>query len=191
MGSFASASRTIVIRASRDTLSLVAAAATLTFALAYVVHSKHDAQLPVAAPAALQQPGQPLQTQLQQAQQKPQQDWAGHLAELVPPTDTMPSEPMSSASLVVPKSQLALPALPGKPAAKTTRPCLDQPCAAKAPLPPLRRQPADVRKADAPPAPRKNLLGMLNPLTHLPDVSVIGRPFVYAGGAVTGWFKRF
>ncbi len=190
MASFASASKTIVIRTSRDTLGLVVAATAMTFAMAYAVHSKHDAQ--ISAQAAAQAPAQ--QSALVAQDASPQEVWAGHLAELTPAAAPTPAEPMTSASLTVPKAQLALPMVP-----KTLpkpRPCLEpQPCAVKtlaaaSSLVLTHHQIASA--ADRAQAARANhsLVGMLNPLNHVPDMSAVGRPFTYAGGAVAGWFKR-
>ena len=166
----------VVIRTSRETLGLVVAATAMTFALSYAVHSKHDAPAPVAAPAT-------------QEAALPRQDWAGHLAEVSPAVAPAPSEPMTSASLTVPKAQLALPAVP-KLVAKP-RPCPESPCAVKA-APSAAAGKRQVAAAGEQPRhePKKSLIGMLNPLNHLPDMSAVGRPFTYAGGAVTGWFKR-
>ena len=186
MASFASASKTIVIRTSRDTLGLVVAATAMTFAMAYAVHSKHEAE------AAAQAPAQPITLVAQDA--SPQEVWAGHLAELTPAAAPTPSEPMTSASLTVPKAQLALPMVP-----KTLpkpRPCIEpQPCALKtlaAASSPALTHHQVATPAEKAPAARANhsLVGMLNPLNHLPDMSTVGRPFTYAGGAVAGWFKR-
>ena len=186
MASFAGASRKIVIRTSRDTLGLLAAATAMTFALSYAVHSKHDPL--VAAPAPVAQDA------------SPRQDWAGGLAELTPAVAPTPAEPMTSASLTVPKSQLALPTVP-KPVAKP-RPCLDPQCAAKAASASASSASASSAMAssatphhlaatqDRHQHDSKGMIGMLNPLNHLPDMSVVARPFTYAGGAVTGWFKR-
>lgn len=167
-----------MIKARRETIGLVAAASAMTFALAYAVHSK-QAQVPSAPTARLQQ-----------------QDWMGHLAEVAPRTETAPPEPMSSAALVVPKSQLALPSTPTRPPAKP-RPCEDRPCAAKAnaQATAARRQIAAAESASTGKSERdresgKSLLGTLNPLNHLPDMSMIGRPFAYAGNTVSGWFRR-
>ena len=99
MASFAGGSKSIVIRTSRETLGLVAAATAMTFAISYAVHSKHDAQ--VAAQAS-------IQVALVAEDATPQEDWAGHLAEVTPAAAPTPTEPMTSASLTVPKAQLAL-----------------------------------------------------------------------------------
>ena len=174
---FAKASRTVVIRASRETIGLVAAASAMTFALAYAVHSKQQPQ-GFGAPAPV-------------AQQ--QQDWTGHLADLTPTsTEAAPAEPMSSAALVVPKSQLALPSMSVRPLARP-RVCGDGPCPAKPGAAAARR----MADADAPGKgshageSKNTLLSRLNPLNHLPDVSVIARPFAYAGNTLSGWIKRF
>ena len=186
MASIASVSKTIVIRTSRETLWLVAAATAVTFAMAYAVHSKHDAQVaaPAAAPAALI---------AQDA--TPQEDWAGHLAEVTPAGTPTPAEPMTSASLTVPKAQLALPMSMVPRVAARPRPCFEpQPCALKtlsasSTQAPPHRQAAGEEKAPAT-RPHRSLVGMLNPLNHLPDMSTVSRPFTYAGGAVSNWFKR-
>ena len=183
MSNIVSASKTVVIRTRRDTLGLVVAASALTFALAFSVHTKRD-RLPLP-------PAQETQLQLAPPTAPEQQDWAGHLAELKSEVPTAPSEPLSSAALVVPKSQLALPPAPR--AARSTRACADGPCStiARTPTAPTRRpMVAADAKGDQPTKPKKSLLGMLNPLNHLPDVSVVSRPFTYAGGTVAGWFKR-
>ncbi len=186
MASFAGASKTIVIRTSRETLGLVVAATAVTFALATAVHSKHEAD--ISAPAPLQQ------VELAAPEASPQEDWAGHLADVTPAAAPAPAEPMTSASLTVPKAQLALPMVP-----KTLpkqRPCVEpQSCALKALAAASSSQAAGHRQAMAAEraqAAREHhsLIGMLNPLNHLPDMATVSRPFTYAGGAVTGWFKR-
>ncbi|MCX8254425.1 MAG: hypothetical protein OTI36_10630, partial [Beijerinckiaceae bacterium] len=121
MASFAGGSKSIVIRTSRETLGLVAAATAMTFAMSYAVHSKHDAQ--VAAQAS-------SQVALVAEDATPQEDWAGHLAEVTPAAAPTPAEPMTSASLTVPKAQLALPSAMGPKVTPKPRPCVEpQPCA--------------------------------------------------------------
>ena len=177
MANLAGTPKKVVIRTSRDTLGLVVAASAMTFALSYAVHSKHDAPSPVSAP------------QVQEATTQPQEDWAGHLADLSAAPAPAPIEPMTSASLTVPKSQLALPTAP-KLVAKPPRPCAEAPCAVKT----AAVAAAKHQVATAGDSPRReqqrSLIGMLNPLNHLPDMSAVGRPFTYAGGTVAGWFKR-
>ena len=185
MASFTGASKPIVIRTSRETLGLVVAASAVACALAGAVHSKHDTQTAAAAPV------QQVASVAQDA--SPQEVWAGHLAELTPAAAPTPAEPMTSASLTVPKAQLALPLpmVPKSPA--KPRPCVEpQPCALKAlaasPQAAARRQAIAAEKAQA--REHRSLIGMLNPLNHLPDMATVSRPFTYAGGAVSGWFKR-
>ena len=184
MANLAGTPKKVVIRTSRDTLGLVVAATAMTFALSYVVHSKHDAAVLASASA----PGPAATLQSQDASAQPKQDWAGHLADLSAAPAPATGEPMTSASLTVPKSQLALPAVP-KPVIKP-RPCPEAPCVAK----PASAAAAKRQVASAGELPKheqnNSLIGLLNPLNHLPDMSAVGRPFTYAGGAVTGWFKR-
>lgn len=171
----ASAPRHVVIRTSRETLALVAAAAAMTFALSFAIHARHERTAALAAPAPVAQEAQ-----------APQQDWAGHLAEL-PPAAATPAEHLSSAALVVPKSALTLPQPPARP--KVARQCADAAClAGKASAGAPKRQFAAAEpKADES---SNGFLHQLNPLNHLPDMSAVGRPFSTAGGAVAGWFKR-
>lgn len=180
MAIFANASRTIVIRAHRETVGLIVAASALTFALASAIHSRQP-PAPSAPTAVQRQP----------------QDWTGHLADVAPRTETVPAEPLSSAALVVPKSQLALPTTPASPLVRS-RNCVDTSCATKANgrVPLARRQiaaavSAATEKSDRAPTEKKSALAALNPLNHLPDMSAIGRPFTYAGGTISGWIKRF
>jgi hypothetical protein len=179
MAMFANVSRTVVIKAKRETVLLLVAASSLTFALAYAIHSKPEADLhPV-----------------EQVQQKPApQIWAGQLASLAP--DHVPSpaaEPMSSASLVVPKSQLSLPVVAVVRPPARVRACDDASCAAKTPLPvrPVRAQAAATQSAAVARTPGKQgLMATLNPLNHLPDATTLKRPFSYASDTVSGWFHR-
>ena len=98
--------RPIVLKASRDTLVLLAAASAVTLAIGSSVRS-HS--------AAPQDP---------HAQQVVAGEWAGQLAELSPDQTTAPTpvEPLTSDALTVPKAAMALPlaprpALPAKPRA--------------------------------------------------------------------------
>ena len=158
---FAPTSKTYVVKTNRETIGLVTVACAMTFALAYAVHSRPVPSVPPV-----------------------NQEWTGQLADLAVPT-TIVKEPLRSADLVVPQSQLALPAMPAKPVVK--RGC-DEPCP-KTPLPPRR----DAVKAIAPihVAAQKDtgFLTTLNPLNHVPDA--VTRPFSYAGDVVAGWIKRF
>jgi hypothetical protein len=138
---FARASKSVVIRANRETIGLVAAACAVAFALADAVHSR-------PAPTA--------------SGQQHQQDWTGDLAELEAP-ETKSQEPLRSADLVVPQADLALPTMPAKPVAR--KGC-DEPCV-KAPLPPRRAAATATRVAAKKDA---GFLDNLNPLNHVPDM---------------------
>lgn len=176
--------RPVIIRARRDTVALVALATMSTFALAHVIHS-HRIAMPNESP----------------------QGWTGHLAGLVAP-DTSPrvSEPLTSASLVVP--ELALPQAPVRALVKLRgcagASCLSRPSTkiADAPLPPRKllvekastdipRKVAALEPRTIPRPDKGSLMSRLNPLGKLPDASTIKRPFAFASDAVSGWFKRF
>ena len=176
----ANVSRTVVLKAKRETVLLVCAATSLTFALAYAIHSKPEADPHPATEQVLQKPVG--------------QVWAGQLASLAP-DGVAPSaaEPMSSASLVVPKSQLSLPSVVVVRSPVRPRTCEETPCATKAPLPvrPLRNQAAAAQPTDpVRQANRPGLMATLNPLNHLPDATTLRRPFSYASDTVSGWFHR-
>lgn len=162
------------MRASRETIVLIAVAGAMTFVLARHAGTvapsaaeSRTAQAPSAAPA------------------EPRKVWTGELAQVTPATVATPVEPMSSASLVVPKSALALPATPRKAATKV----------AVTPAPPVRVQVASntlVVASRATEAPRdSSLLHALNPMNHLPDLSTIRRPFASAGETISGWMRHF
>lgn len=168
-------SRKVVLRTSRETLLLVAGACGLTFAIAYAVHSR------------------PLQT-IAAPQPTEQQAWAGQLADIGTSTPAKRvTEPLTSASLTVPKSQLALPAA-AKVSVVKPRSCENgSSCAPKATAASLAStRPAAAGTAILPPN-RKieetGVMARLNPLNHVPDV--VRKPFVVAGEAVSGWLKRF
>lgn len=172
MADFANAPSRIVIRTSRETIVLCVAACAMTFALGYAVHSKHG---PGETPRAVTQ------------------DWTGHLAD-VAPVVAASSERITSASLVLPKEQLALPKIDMRPLANL-RFCDGESCRAKplAPLPPARqdagpREPVKVAYHEEQES-RPGLLSRLNPLNQVP--AVIRKPFAYAGDTVSGWIKRF
>ena len=181
----ANASRRVVIRANRETIALVLGACALTFVIAYELRGRAT---------------EPSSTTIVAAA-PPQQDWTGNLAD-VPQnaTTTAPAaEPLSSDSLTVPKSQLALPPTPAK---AKVRPCDlgPVPCATgtatakiAAPVPPVRKQAATAPTmvAQAKAENDHGLMSTLNPLNHMPEMSTIKRPFIYAGDTVSGWFKRF
>lgn len=166
--------RPIVLKASRDTLVLLAGATALTLAIGYSVHSR-----PTPDPAVTT------------VEQTAAGEWAGQLAGLPPAAKPNPSEPLSSAALTVPKAAMALPAPPraAPPAAATAvkpRLCDGTACPpaklAAAPAAAVRRPaPAPVREA--------SLMERLNPLNHLPDM--VKRPFASAGDTIAGWAKRF
>lgn len=168
--------RRVVIRANRDTLALLGGACALTFVIAYGVHRRSAVSPPEMESAA------------------EHQGWTGHLAEIEPmaTADAKP-EPLSSESLTVPKAQLALPVSPVKPKG---RPCESSvPCLSRSSTPvvlPVRRQVPATRASHTASQQNDNgLLHALNPLNHMPDMSVVKRPFTYAGDVVAGWIKRF
>ena len=164
--------RTIVLKARRDTVVLVVAATAATFALASAIHSRPDARDNVALP---------------------QQQWAGELAGLASvEVDPVHAEPITSASLVVPTSDFALPPMPVRALVKL-RGCDGGLCAPRtnAPTPVRRPIAAAFRRVPAPHHVRPTLISRLNPLNHLPDMSTLGRPFAVASDTVSGWFKRF
>ncbi len=154
------------MKANRETIVLIAVACAMTFAL-----SRHAGTPEVAAekPAAAV---------------VPDQVWTGRLAEVAPAASVPPREPMSSASLVVPKSALALPATPRKTPVKVA-----------VPVPPTRTQMAGNTQAASVEPDRSShedgLLHSINPMNHLPDMSSVGRPLAYAGETVAGWFRHF
>ena len=175
------ARRTVVIKASRDTLLLVASAVSATLAISYAVHNR-PAPMAVAGPVPVQR------------------EWAGTLADVASqPPSAQPPETLTSASLVVPSAALSLPKDPSRPASLKARAC-DPACLAKTgtplPVPPARQKPAVVETVSVqtpPPAPTPtkdsgSLVGRLNPFNHLPDS--VRHPFDYAGSTVTGWIKR-
>ncbi len=169
--------RPIVLKASRDTLVLLAAAGAMTLALAYSVHNRPVAEGPSTTQASAG-------------------EWAGQLAELPPTQAAAPAqtEPLSSDALTVPKAAMALPiapraALPAKP-----RTCDSAPC----PLPAKTTAAAGTpmalpRRATNPSAPARlreaSLVDKLNPLNHLP--AAVTRPFASASDTIVGWVKRF
>ena len=172
------ARRTVVIKASRDTLLLIACAVSATLAISYAVHTR-PASVSVAEVAP------------------PQQEWAGTLADVTTQSKSVqPAETMTSASLVVPPAALSLPKEPSRAAPQKPRACDPAPCVVKPgaqlPLPPVRQKPAAVETAAVQtPVPAKDeasLVGRLNPLNHLPDA--VRHPFDYAGNTVSGWMKR-
>ena len=175
------ARRTVVIKASRDTLLLVACAVSATLALSYAVHTR-PAAITVAEVAT------------------PQQVWVGALSDVTTQTKPVqPTETLTSASLVVPPAALSLPKEPSRTMPQKPRACDLAPCSTKAtaslPLPPVRQKPASIESVSVQttpaPTPAKDdgsLAGRLNPFNHLPDA--VRHPFDYAGSAVSGWIKR-
>ena len=171
------ARRTVVIKASRDTLLLVACAVAATLALSYAVHTR-PAPVPVAEVAPVKQ------------------QWTGSLADVTSPRTSVPSETMTSASLVVPTSALSLPKEPPRTAPQKTKACDSTLCVAASvvqpPLPLARQRLVVVDNVGVQPAmpvrDKDGFGGRLNPLNHLPDA--VRHPFDYAGSTVTGWIKR-
>jgi hypothetical protein len=197
-------SGTIVVRARRDTLALVAIAVALTIALSSAIHSRSANKLALG----------------------PDDGWTGKLADVAQPAPSAP--PFTSASLVVSTADLALPhvavrplmrlpACPGRACLKAASPPIVHRTAA-APLPPARQAsatempvapaPAKIRDASlVPPAPippapisaptaaahptSPTVMSRLNFLNHLPSVSALRHPVSMASDTVTGWFKRF
>jgi hypothetical protein len=191
--------RLFVVRARRDTLVLVATATLVTFALASAIHSRPPvaSALPSAAAPASVVPVH--------------QSWAGDLDDRAvdAAAPAAARAPLTSASLVVPASDLALPKV-------SVRPLVRLNGCAGAPCPPLRNQatlrrpgramvvaraPFDERsfrsdpflegRAAPPRRQRHDLIARLNPFNHLPDVRHFARPFTYAGDAVGSWFRSF
>lgn len=168
--------RPVVLKASRDTLMLLAAAGAATLALAYSVHNRPAPDAP----------------QGQTTEQAAAGEWAGQLAELSPTQAVAPepAEPLSSAALTVPSAAMALPA-PPKTAAKT-RSCEGAACAIAKPAAvpmPARRAQASAAPASPKPVREASLLARLNPLNRLPDM--VKRPFASAGNTIAGWVSRF
>ena len=168
--------RPIVLKASRDTLVLLAAAGAMTLAIAYSVHNHPAAEGPNMA-------------------QVTGGEWAGQLAELSPNAVAAPapSEPLSSDALTLPKAAMALPTPPKAVTSTKSRTCDGVSCpatsktiAANAAVAPPRRI-----AAAAPPAPLReaSLVEKLNPLNHLP--AAVTRPFASASDTIVGWVKRF
>lgn len=174
----APSTKTFVLKARRETVTLVAAATAATFALSYAIHSHRPAS---------------------RSDTPPIQAWTGELAD-VKATEFVPADtaPITSASLVVPKSQFALPDSRVR-ALVRLHGCDGSLCTSRtaaAPSPP--RRPAvsgiEVTAQTIRPVSRRekpSLIARLNPLNHLPDASTLKRPFAVAGDTVTGWFKRF
>ena len=184
--------RPIVLKTSRDTLVLLAAASAMALAIGYSVHNHTVSDDP-----------QPIE-------QTVAGEWAGQLAALAPTETAAPAPaPLSSDALTLPKAAMALPVSP-RPTANAVKPrlCDGVPCppAAKASTtaaavpgglptaaapgqthrPAVATRPHSVREA--------GLMERLNPLNHLPDVrlpDVVRRPFASAGETIVGWVKRF
>ncbi len=178
--------RAVSANRRREVMALAVAAVAMVAALAY---ARDNASTGTAAkPAAIADQG-----------------WTGQLAS-VAPAWIAPTEPLSSAALVVPKSKMALPPPPPKPVLHVKAVCdsADTTCVTRASLAPAdasgakRRAPSDGVARDAAAAKAKSttradggFLGNLNPLAHLPDMASLGRPFASAGRAVAGWMKWF
>lgn len=166
----ASGPRRIVLRANRETLVLVAAACGATFTLSYAIHIRPSETAAVESVA-------------------PQREWAGHLAEILPDQSQRTStEPMTSASLVVPKSALAWPTVQARSRFRTCEGGATCNGKVTAPVPHARPSRVEVATEDTS---ERSLVGRLNPLNHLPNMSALSRPFAYAGNAISGWIDRF
>ena len=177
---------TVLLKAKRETLVLLASVAAMTFAVSYVVHKR-----PIAEQASV-----PVQHQV----------WAGQLSDVSTDTAVVKqAEPMTSASLVVPTSAVALPAPQTPPRAipaptvKPAKPCEGAACTIKAGGP--SKQVATLAPVNGPTpnqtlgattkANRKeslSLLTKLNPMNHLPDA--VRHPVDYANDTFSGWMKR-
>lgn len=159
--------RTIVLKMRRDTVVLLVAVTATTVALSSAIHSRPARQTAVS-----------------------QQHWTGQLADVAPAEAPRADvEHLTSASLVVPTSELALPQVPVR-ALVRLRGCDGQICAPRVPTPVRRPETASAHRAGPRHAP-PSLMSRLNPLNHLPDVTRISRPFAVAGDTVSGWFRRF
>ena len=169
--------RPFVLKASRDTLVLLAAATGLALAIGY---SAHNRPMPDIAKQA--------------TEQAVAGEWTGQLAALAPTdaTATAPSEPLSSDALTVPKAAMALPT-PPRPATPKPRPCDGASCPTPARTAgAVTATPTPNRRAPAPhlqPVREASLMERINPLNHLPDV--VKRPFASAGDTIAGWVRRF
>ena len=139
-------------------------------------------------------------------QASPAQGWVGELA-VTAASGSSEAKPLSSSSLVIPSTELALPAVAKAPLqVKNACDSADDRCAVRplAVVAPSRRQasatdgqarPVAVKRAPevqtvslaSPPAEKKF---SLNPLDHLPDAATLGRPFEAAGSMVSGWVRR-
>lgn len=173
-----SSHRHIVLKARLETVLIAIVAGGLVLGVAYTGRSRSPE--PVQSDPGAAEPGKP--------------DWTGKLADLGP-DQTPKMQPLTSASLVVPKSTLALPAKTKAAAKSTPKPCADEACdAAKATAPTVAGREKDkvVASANREPAakaPSGDLLKRLNPLNHIPDA--VRRPFALAGDTVSGWIKHF
>lgn len=121
-----------------------------------------------------------------------QEIWTGSLDGAA--TDGEPSTgPLTSASLVVPKSQLALPAKTKTftPRAVTAKPCVSPACQPTTTVARVATPPASYAMVEPVPQtePASGLMARLNPLNHVP-VSVRST-LAGAEDTMTGWFKRF
>ena len=177
----ASAPRIFNVAVRRESIGLVAAAAVAISA--FGLAGRHEAR-----------PTSP-----------DKQDWVGHLP-AVSTAGVAPIEPMSSSSLVIPKSALALPPSEPKPIVRARSSCdsADRLCVVRVAPGPAKRSGtvADSRDVVLPsakiPLPSKTA-GLaqtpaskgfsLNPLNHVPDMATVTKPFSAAAQAVGGWIK--
>ncbi len=187
----AKAPRSVVVKASRETIALALAACAATFALAYAVHPRTGVD-PVTRPSSTRESSITVAS----VREPPAREWTGHLAEVAPLAAAVPTEPMTSASLVVSPSQLPPVTSPARPAGK--RPCEGASCAARtnaAPPPPVPTPPARPSAGGPGPAttqaePReRGWPANINPFNHLPDTATLKQPFTYVGDKVAGWFR--
>ena len=187
MADFVRSSRPVTLRARRDTIVLVAAAAAITGALASGIHAH--------------QTGTGI----------PSLGWTGELSDVQPESVPASKPAITSASLVVAPAELALPKVAATAAHPRSKICDGASCPTKAagslagPRRPssaasgvasrpsmsaeavefVPRPPADVG------AKHPSLMARLNPLRHLPDVSTVRRPLTAANETIFGWFKGF
>ncbi len=166
--------RPVVLKASRDTLVLLAGATALTLAIGYSVHSRPATDTAFAT-AELTAAG----------------GWAGQLAELSPAAKPNLGEPLSSAALTVPKAAMTLPVPPRIASSTTAAAVKPRLCDGPAcpPAKPAAAPGAAVRRPATPALREASLMERLNPLNHLPDM--VKRPFASAGDTIVGWAKRF
>lgn len=155
------------IEIRRDTLVLLAVAMAIPLAVSHHLH-RRDAE---GAGAMVQE----------------HPTWAGRIADLTPSDVAKSGDAITSASLVVPTSALALPQNAVR--AQKTRPCLgDMPCAKPVALPRQRTVAIAQGAQSVRHGGDTDILRKLNPLAHLPEP--IRHPFDSARAVLTGWFRQ-